>query len=87
MNEAERLTGKVKQGVNRLRKAERERRNLLAYTIYLGTLGLLVAVPVVGGAYLGVWLDERFGSYLFTLLCILAGVGIGAVNLYLYLRE
>jgi ATP synthase protein I len=87
MKDEDRLKSSVKQGLARMRKAEGERGNLMAYTFYLGTLGALLAVPVVAGAYLGVWLDEKLGTYVFTLLFILAGVGIGAVNVYLYLRD
>jgi ATP synthase protein I len=87
MKDSERLKGKVEQGVARLRKAERERGTLMSYSLYLGTLGMLLAAPVVGGAYLGVWLDQSLGTYVFTLLFILAGVAFGAVNVYLYLRK
>lgn len=79
----------VEKEVARIRKAERERPTLLAQTVYLGTLGLLFVLPVVGGAYLGVWLDERAAGYSthWTLSLIFAGIVLGAVNVYLFVRE
>ncbi len=87
MSDLDRLKGSVEQGVARLRKAERERPSLVSYSVYLGTLGLLIAIPVVGGAYLGMWLDGILGTYVLTLLMILLGVVVGAVNAYLYVKR
>ena len=42
----------------RAKRRERERAHLLAQTVYLGTLGVMLALPIVVGAYLGSWLDE-----------------------------
>ena len=50
------LKNQVERQARRLRKAERERPTLMAQTIYLGTLGLVFVLPVIGGAYLGRWL-------------------------------
>jgi ATP synthase protein I len=87
MNDLERLKESTRGSLARLRRAERERGSFIAHTMYLGTLGLLTAIPVVGGAYAGMWLDEALGTYGFTLLCIAAGVVVAAVNVYLMLRE
>lgn len=46
----EKLKASVQTQAGRLRKAERERRTLLANTIYLGTLGLIFVLPVIAGA-------------------------------------
>jgi ATP synthase protein I len=75
--------------VERLRRAERERRTLLAQTVYLGTLGLVFVLPVVGGAYLGQWLDGLVPGYSlrWTLGLIFLGLIIGAMNVYLLIRE
>jgi ATP synthase protein I len=52
-------------------------------------LALLLVLPVVGGAYLGHWLDSLSAGYSvrWTVGLIVAGVGVGAVNVYLYIRE
>jgi len=87
VSDIERLKGSVEKGVARLRKAERERPSLASYTVYLGTLGLLIALPVVGGAYLGMWQDGMFGTYFITLAAISLGVAVGAVNAYLFVKR
>jgi len=87
VSDIERLKPSVEKGVARLRKAERERPSLASYTVYLGTLGLLIAIPVVGGAYLGWWLDEAFGTYALTPALIVVGVAVGAVSAYLYVKR
>ena len=87
--EERRLEERVGQQVDRMKRAERDRRTLLGETIYLGTLGLLFVVPVVAGAYLGRWLDSQLAGYAihWTLSLIFFGIVIGAVNVYLFIRE
>ena len=87
MNDMERLKDETRRELERLKQAEKDGGSGWGYTMYLGTLGLLIAIPVVLGAYLGVWLDERSGTYGWTASLILFGVAVGAVNVYLYLRE
>jgi ATP synthase protein I len=89
VRENNQLRERIDQQARRFKKAEDERRSLLAQTIYLGTLGLLFVLPVIGGAYLGRWLDGLAAGYSirWTLSLILLGVFIGAVNVYLFIRE
>ena len=72
-----------------MKKAERERPTLMGQTVYVGVLGLMFVLPVIGGAYLGDWLDGLEADYTvrWTVGCILLGVVIGAVNVYLFIRE
>lgn len=72
-----------------MKQAEHEQSTLLAQTVYLGTLGLLFVAPVVGGAYLGRWLDGLAEGYSvrWTLSLILLGVFVGIVNVYLFIRK
>ena len=72
-----------------MRQAERDRPTLLAQTAYIGTLGLLFVLPVVAGAYLGRWLDSLLAGYSirWTLSMIFLGVIMGAINVYLFIRE
>ncbi|WP_193164223.1 AtpZ/AtpI family protein [Microbulbifer hainanensis] len=83
------LRKKVERQARRMQRAERERPTLIAQTIYLGTLGLVFVLPVVGGAYLGQWLDDLVAGYStrWTLSLILVGVAVGAINVYLLIRE
>ncbi len=87
--EAERLRASVRRAERRHDQAARERRNVFAQTTYLGTLGLLMALPIVAGAYLGEWLDRRLGGYSvsWTVTCLILGVAAGALNAYLFVRE
>lgn len=79
----------VERQAERLRRAERERPGLLAQTAYLGTLALLFILPVLGGGYLGRWIDDQLAGYSvrWTISLLLAGVALGAVNVYLFVRE
>jgi len=85
----EKLKASVQMHVGRIQKAERERRTLLANTVYLGTLGLIFVLPVIAGAYLGNWLDDRIKGYSFswTVTLIVLGVFVGAMDVYLFVRE
>ena len=89
MNPYERLRRQVERQARRMHQAERDRPTLLAQTVYIGTLGLLFVLPVVAGAYLGRWLDSLAAGYSirWTLSMIFLGVMIGALNVYLFIRE
>lgn len=86
--DAEKLKASVAAQAGRIRKAEKEKRTLLANTVYLGTLGLIFVLPVVAGAYLGSWLDNRLKGYSFswTVTFIVLGVFVGAIDVYLFVR-
>ena len=85
----EELHERVERQARRLRSAERERGTLIAQTVFLGTLGIVFVLPVVGGAYLGRWLDDLASGYSmrWTLSLIVLGVVVGAVNVWLLVRE
>lgn len=79
----------VERDAERLRKAGRERPGFFGLMFYGGTLGLLFVVPIVGGAYLGRWLDSLVHGYSvrWTTSLIVLGVAVGAWNVYWYLRN
>ena len=89
MEPDEELRKAVEQQAKRMQKAEHERPTLIGQTVFLGTLGLLFVLPVVGGAYLGIWLDSLASGYStrWTMSLILLGVFIGGLNVYLFVRE
>jgi len=89
MPESEELRRQVEKQIGRMVRAEKERRTLLAQTAYIGVLGLLFVLPVVGGAYLGRWLDGLAEGYSvrWTLGLLVAGLVVGAINVYLFVRE
>lgn len=75
--------------MKRMRQAEKDRSTLLAQSVFMGTLALLFILPVIVGAYLGNWLDDRAQGYSvhWTIGMIIAGLLIGIINVYLYVRE
>jgi ATP synthase protein I len=89
MQNRQELRKQVERQAQRMRKAERERPTLVGQTVYIGTLGLMFVLPVVGGAYLGYWLDSLAAGYSvrWTVSLLLLGVVVGALNVYLFIRE
>jgi ATP synthase protein I len=85
----ERLRQSIERQAQRMAQAEKDRPTLLAQTVFLGTLALLFVLPVVGGAYLGHWIDTQLAgySYRWTISLLLAGIMIGGVNVYLYIQR
>ncbi|RME33221.1 MAG: AtpZ/AtpI family protein [Gammaproteobacteria bacterium] len=83
------LRRQVERQAHRMKKAERERPTLIRQTAYIGTLGLLFVLPLVGGAYLGRWLDGLADTYSirWTMSFLFLGLIVGALNVYLYIRE
>jgi ATP synthase protein I len=88
MQDSERLRKNIEKQARRTEQAEKDRPTVLAQTVFLGTLALLFVLPVVGGVYLGSWLDGlREGySYRWTMSLLVTGVLIGAINVYLTSR-
>ena len=89
MNDRQRLRDDVERQIKRMKQAERERHTLMAQTVFLGTLGLVFVLPVIAGAYLGNWIDGMLEGYSirWTLSLMFLGIVIGAVNVYLLVRE
>ena len=89
MNNHDELKQRISRQVDRMQKADKDRPTLLAQTAYLGTLGLLLVIPVIVGAYLGRWLDGFVEGYSmrWTLSLIIVGVVVGAINVYLFIKE
>ena len=83
------LLRRVERQAKRIRKAERERATVIGQTVYLGTLGLVFVLPIVGGAYLGRWLDGLAEGYSvrWTTSFIILGVVVGMFNVYFLLKE
>lgn len=83
------LQEQVERQARRMKKAERERPTLIEQTVYVGILGLLFVLPVVGGAYLGLWIDSLVAGYSsrWTVSLIMLGVIVGALNVYFTIRE
>lgn len=89
MQNGEFLRKRIEKQAQRMAQAEKERPTLLAQTVFLGTLALLFVVPVVGGAYLGQWIDSQLPgySYRWTVSLLITGLIVGAWNVYLYVQR
>jgi ATP synthase protein I len=89
MQNSERLRENIEKQAQRMAQAEKERPTLLAQTVFLGTLALLFVVPLVGGAYLGRWIDSQLAgySYRWTVSLLVTGLFVGVWNVYLYIRK
>ena len=89
MSNNNQLRKRVEQQARRMKQAEKDRPTLTSQTVYIGTLGLMFILPVVGGAYLGLWLDGLMEGYSirWTLSMLFLGIIIGASNVYLLIRE
>lgn len=85
----EELKSEVQRDLNRLHKARRDKGTVLAQATYLGTVGLILVLPIVAGAFLGSWLDSRLTGYSqsWTVSLIVIGVFVGAMNVYFFIRE
>jgi ATP synthase protein I len=82
------LRHRVQEQARRMRRAEQERESILAQATQLGVLGLVFVLPVVGGAYLGRWLDSLVEGYSvrWTVSLLLLGVVLGGFNVYFLIR-
>ncbi len=89
MKNKDQLRKSVERQVKRMQRAEKERPTMWAQSVFLGTLSFLLVLPVIGGAYLGNWLDEKAEGYsdIWTISFIILGLVVGIFNVYLYIRE
>lgn len=89
MNTQQRLKKKIESQIKRIKKAEHDRPNLLSQTVYIGTLGLVMVLPVIGGVYLGRWLDSMMAGYSmrWTLSLLFIGVVVGIFNIFFLIKD
>jgi len=89
VNQRDDFRQSVQRDSERQHRGETERAGLFGLLMYGGTLGLLLAIPMVGGAYLGHWLDSlnpHFGTR-WTVSLIILGVAAGIWNMVWYIRS
>ena len=89
MNRQQQLKKSIDTQIERIKQAEKDRPNLLSQTVYIGTLGLVMVLPIVGGAYLGHWLDGLVTGYSmrWTLSLLFSGVVVGFFNVYFLIKN
>ena len=85
----QKLEDTVEEQIDRRRRAQCAAGTLLARTAYLGTLGIMLVLPIVAGAYLGNWLDTHTKGFSFswTVSLIVIGVFVGAFNTIWFVRQ
>ncbi|WP_022980747.1 AtpZ/AtpI family protein [Ideonella sp. B508-1] len=71
------------------RLARARKAGFLGLLVTGGTAGLLLCVPLVGGAYLGRWLDSLSAGYSvrWTVNLILLGLAVGVGNVIWFFRS
>lgn len=89
MSFRDKLLEYTRRDLGRLNNRNRQPASWAGMLFYGGTLGLLFVIPIVGGAYLGRWLDMLSPGYSvrWTLSMIVLGIGVGAYNVFLFLQE
>ena len=89
MNNQQYFKQKIEKQIKRIKKAEYDKPNLLSHTVYIGTLGLVMVLPIIAGVYLGHWLDSKIDGYStrWTLSLLFSGLVIGIFNVYFLIKE
>lgn len=79
----------IARKARRMEEARKRDRTSAWYGLGMfGLVGWSVAVPVVAGIALGVWIDRRWpGEVSWTLTLLLAGAVLGAVNAWYWVQR
>jgi ATP synthase protein I len=79
----------TRRDLRRLDDKARRTATWLGILFYGGTLGLLLTVPIVLGAYLGRWLDDLAEGYSvrWTVSSIVLGIAVGGYNVIRFIRN
>jgi ATP synthase protein I len=82
-------TGEIARKAQRLQRARLRRRESPWRGLGMfGMVGWAVAVPVVAGVALGVWIDARWpGERSWTLMLLLAGAALGCLNAWYWIQR
>lgn len=83
------LKDRIENQVKRIKQAQRDKPTLVSQTAYITTLGLVMVLPIVGGAYLGNWLDSLIEGYSirWTITLLFGGVVLGFSNVYFLIKD
>jgi ATP synthase protein I len=85
MGEKDDFSKDIDKSAKGLMKARKEKGTFWRYVYVLGIGGWLLALPIVGGAFLGKYLDKKFvgsGSISWTITFIIIGVIAGIYNVW-----
>jgi ATP synthase protein I len=83
------LDKKICQQIKRIKKAQMDGPNIYSQSIFIGTLGLVLVLPIIGGVYLGYWLDSLMAGYSsrWTLSLLFVGIIVGVLNVYFLIKD
>lgn len=83
------MAADVERKARRKLRARRERDRGVWFGLGMfGLVGWSVAVPTVAGTALGLWLDATFpGQVSWTLTLLLAGVALGCLNAWFWVKR
>jgi ATP synthase protein I len=89
MTDGEDETRTIVRKARRMQKARgRRAENALFGLGMFGMVGWAVAVPIVAGIALGLWIDARWpGETSWTLVLLFAGVGLGCLNAWYWIQR
>ena len=89
MNQRDEFRQSVQRDNEMHQRGEKQKAGLYGLLMYGGTVGLLLVLPMVGGAYLGRWLDSLQETYQtrWTVSLIIVGVVAGVWNAIRYIQE
>ena len=87
--ETETETETIARKAQRMEEARGRRRESAWYGLGMfGLVGWSVAVPVVAGIALGLWIDRRWPSEMsWTLTLLIAGAALGALNAWYWIQR
>jgi ATP synthase protein I len=87
-SEDEQLKLAAMRDVQRLQQ-QGHKHSMLRYSVFLGGLASMMVVPVIGGAYLGRWLDSQYQGYStrWTVSMIVIGIAMGTYNIWHTIRN
>jgi ATP synthase protein I len=79
----------VDRSAREIIRARREKRTFWRYVYLLGAGGWLFVIPVVGGAYLGRYLDGKFGGQgvSWTITFLVLGLVLGVCNVWRFFTK
>jgi ATP synthase protein I len=90
VDENSKFSRDVDKSARELTKARREKRTFWRYAYLLGVGGWLFAIPVVGCAYFGKYLDSKFDGkgISWTITFLILGIAFGVYNAWqFFLKE
>lgn len=82
-------TGTISRKAERMQRRRARRRESAWFGLGMfGMVGWAVAVPLVGGIALGLWIDARWpGETSWTLILLFAGVALGCLNAWYWVQR